>query len=372
MPDLSLPKTDLISNLDKLRATIELIEPDLREYMKASFPAIVTKVHDDDADPDTYYRVDIKIERAGKNGSDLALPKVPVDAVFAENGYGLFALPEEGSIVTVEFDNFDKTRPHITGSRYLDGMAPEGFKAGTFAIRGKHGQKIELKPDSSEVVITGESLKVIRGTGNERTGKDFSHQVDNNHTLIVKNTSVHQAKKYRDEVLQDVVRQYGSLDQSINGIYSSNVGGSFTQVVTGKYSNTVAGDYAQSSMGNYRRIVAGNTEILAAGGSTGNYAYSVQAPAKGILLNVLPTFGFIELGQGAYPNSPAVCLTPLMAVFKTLLKILKTTPLQIGNMGAPTAPNPALAAVLTSLEQAFFQSALTSPLGSKAVFIREI
>lgn len=364
--------TDVVGFLSEMKLLVESVKPDLRKYMKAPFDAIVTKAHDNDANDDTYYRVDIKIEKGGEDGGDLDIPEVKVDSIWAENGYGIFALPEEGSIVTVEFDNFDIKRPHITGSRYLDGKAPKGFKAGTFAIRGKHGQKMEFKPESSEIVVTGDSIKIIRGSkGIERTGEDFTHQIDHDHSLIVKNLSVHEAKKHRDIVLQNVERNYGSLNQTIGGSYINSVGGSFEQNIAGQYSNAIAGDCSISTVGNYRRLALGDTEIIAGGAGTGQYGYSIQSAAKPVLINMTPAVGYVELGQGAYPAMPAVCLEPLLTAMKLLLNVLKT-PLQLGNFGAPTAPNPAFVALLSVVEQAFGSSALTSPLASKAVFIRQV
>lgn len=372
MSNASRKQTGLYSDLDKIRAIIEIAQPDLRDYMSPPYSAKVLKVYDDDTDPDTYYRADVSIAGAGKNGDDLEIPKVKVDAAWAESGYGMFALPEIDSEVSVVFDAFDKTRPHITGSRYQDGKAPKGFKAGTFAIRGKNGQKIELKAEANEVVITGNSLKVITASKRQDvTGEDYSHTAKGNHSIIVTNTSVHQARIYRDTVLKDVTRNYGSLDQNIDGDAIYSVGGKFVRSIAGSYRNTVAGDQSETAIGNFRRLVTGNIDIMAGGGGTGTYAYTIQTPAKGILINTLPGAGFIELGQGAYQTSPAVCLAPLITAIKALIAALQT-PLQIGNFGAPTAPNPAFIALLQTIQQAFGNDPLTSPLGSKLVWIRQV
>ena len=82
----------------ELKRLVEGMHPDLRPFFRPSLLGKVVAVDDDN------YRVDVVVggdEEAGEQG--LALPDVPVASLFAQDGYGIWALPEVDAEVTVSF-----------------------------------------------------------------------------------------------------------------------------------------------------------------------------------------------------------------------------------------------------------------------------
>lgn len=141
---------------DALRQLIEALKPDLRAFSRPSRLGKVVAV--DTAN----YRVDVVI---GGNETDdtLALSSVPVSALFAQDGYGVWALPEEGAEVTVSFHDGDVTQPYVEAPIYFRNLAPDGeYATGTIAIRGKMGQELILDPGTDKVTI--KTAKVLIGT----------------------------------------------------------------------------------------------------------------------------------------------------------------------------------------------------------------
>jgi len=62
--------------------------------------------------------------------------------------------------------------------------------------------------------------------------------------------------------------------------------------------------------------------------------------------------GPVQLGGVAAVGQPAACGLPLQTILQTILTVLKTVPLGIGNLGAPIAPNPAVIAALAPADAA--------------------
>ena len=76
--------------------------------------------------------------------------------------------------------------------------------------------------------------------------------------------------------------------------------------------------------------------------------------------------GPVQLGGLGATGQPAACGLPLQIILNTLLTVLKTVPLGIGNLGAPIAPNPAVAGALAAADAAMAQ------LLSGKVFIAQV
>jgi hypothetical protein len=138
---------------DTLKQLVEAVRPDLRAFFRPSLLGKVVAVHEDE------YRVDVVVGETEED-EGLALPKVPVSSLFAQDGYGVWALPEVGAEVTVSFHDGDVTQPYVEAPGYFTGAAPSGYSTGTIAIRGKHGQEVIIHPDADKVTIRSSQILV--------------------------------------------------------------------------------------------------------------------------------------------------------------------------------------------------------------------
>ncbi len=391
------PTTEDVSDLlSRMKQLIEGLQPDLRMNFKPEFDAEVLAVHDDDSDPDSHYTVDVRIAHGGTKGSDLDLPNVPVMSLWAESGYGIYALPEEGSTVSVAFDNWDIRRPRIVDSRYKKGEAPTGFRAGTFAIRGKQGQKIEMKPGANEIVLSSASYKLITtAKRQEHTVGDKLERVQGNEVRTVDGAERLTCDNWTVKVDRAASFEAASFSEKISGNHNQQVGGELKQSIGGAYRQAVAGSASVATAFNKKEVVGGSYEMIVAGtpgiapvvtpGPTGPQfaAYKVLANLGGLALDCLggqvdiganmlapPTMvniggaaaGPVQLGGIPAAGQPAVYGPVLLTMMTQLLAAL-TTPLQIGNMGAPTIPNPAFVSQIVTLQ------GMLSTLLSTRVFI---
>ena len=376
---------DLAAELKRL---VEGLHPDLRPFFRPSLLGKVVAVDDDN------YRVDVVVgadEEAGEQG--LALPAVPVASLFAQDGYGIWALPEVDAEVTVSFHDGDVTRPYVESPLFYNNQAPAGFTTGTIAIRGKQGQKVELKPGTSEIVISAGSLKfVATDKRQEHTSGDSSHVVKGSRDDQIAGADRLQADSWTVVVNRAARIEAGSLSEKTSGDLVQQVGGSLRQSVAGSVSQKVAGAASQSTTFSKREVVGGAYEILVA--ATPGIAPAPPQPAYSVLVNIgnlaLDSMGgqvdiganvltpplFVNIGSAASgpvqlgglgaTGQPAACGLPLQIILNTILTVLKAVPLGIGNLGAPIAPNPAVAGALAAADAAMAQ------LLSGKVFIAQV
>ncbi len=380
---------DLATELKRL---VEGLHPDLRAHFRPSLLGTVVAVHDDDTDPDTYYRVDVRVGE--EQGSDLSLPNVPCASLMAQDGYGVFALPEVGAKVTVSFHEGDVTQPYVEAPIYQGNQAPAGFKAGTFAIRGKQGQKIELKPGVNEIVLTCASLKLITtDKRQEHTVGDRIERIQGNHQTQTDGSESQRCDRWSLVVQRGATVEWGSMTETVRGNCSQQVGGSLQQSVAGSVKQTVAGGSSTATTLNKREMVGGSYELLVAATpgiapTPPQAAYQVLVNGPGFLAldsaggqlnlgaNLLTpplminlgsvASGPVQLGGLSAAGQPAACGMPLQIILNTILTVLKTVPLGMGNLGAPIAPNPAVAAALAAADTAM------STLLSSKVFISQV
>ncbi len=371
----------------ELKKVVEGLRPDIRAFFRPSLLGEVVAVHDDDTDPEHYYRVDIVVgadEETGEPG--LSLPYVPVASLFAQDGYGVFALPEIGAEVTVSFHDGDVTRPYVEAPIFHSNKAPAGFKSGTIAVRGKKGQKIELKADTNEIVLSCASLKLVTtDKRQEHTVGDEIKRVQGKRKSQVDGVESVSCDSWNLQVNRDAVIQCGALTEETRGDVIQNVGGSLRQKVAGSVSQHVAGGKSSAVTFNERHVVGGSYEMLVAAtpgiappftpGPTGPQfaAYKVMVNGGGLAfdslggqidigsnLNMPPLMinlgsvasGPVQLGGFSAVGQPAACGLPLQTILQTILTVLKTISLGIGNLGAPIAPNPAVATALAPAEAA--------------------
>lgn len=376
---------DLATELKRL---VEGLHPDLRPYFRPSLLGKVVAVDDES------YRVDVVVgadEDAGEAG--LALPDVPVASLFAQDGYGVWALPEVDAEVNISFHEGDVTKPYVEAPIFYNNQAPAGFTTGTIAIRGKQGQKIEMKPGTSEVVVAAGSVKLIpTDKRQENTSGDESHVVRGEREAQVEGTEKLEADAWQVIVDRAAVIDVGSLIEKTRGDLEQQIGASLKQAISGSLSRQVAGGESSSITFSKREVVGGAYEILVAATpgvaapppqpafsllvNLGDIALDAMGAAVGIGANILtpPTFvnigsvasGPVQLGGLGAVGQPAACGIPLQTILQTILTVLKTVPLQIGNLGAPTAPNPAVAAALAPADAAMAQ------LLSGKVFVAQV
>jgi len=365
---------DLATELKRL---VEGLHPDLRPVFRPSLLGKVVAVDDDN------YRVDVVVgadEDSGEQG--LALPEVPVASLFAQEGYGIWALPEVDAEVTVSFHDGDVTKPYVEAPIFHGNKAPPGFTTGTIAIRGKQGQKIEMKPGNSEIVVSAGSLKLIStDKRQDHTSGDSAHIIKGSREDEVAGAEKLQADAWTVIVNRAARIDAGSLSETIKGDLVQKVGGSLRQSVAGSVSQQVAGGASYSTTFSKREVIGGAYEILVA--ATPGIAPTPPQPAFSVLVNLgnlaLDSMGgqidigahiltppiFVNIGSAASApvqlgglgatGQPAACGLPLQIILNTILTVLKTVPLGIGNLGAPIAPNPAVAGALAAADAAMAQ-----------------
>ena len=345
-----------------LKAAVELVEPDLRGCFSFELKALVTHVYDVPEDGSEDYRVDLIV---GDNASidddqsGRSLPNVPVDAVFAGDGYGVFVIPEVGQEIIVGFIGGDPNRPHVTAHSFDRGNSPKGFKAGSIAIVGKQNQRIHIKPDTSEVSIWSASEKRLRRRYQSHTGGDENCRIDGSERVTIgKDASRTIAGKLFESVARLAERRFGELIESVSGNASKSVGGKLTETLGG-LARTVLGGASESVAFDKKTIVGGDATWIAAGAGPAPHAVNIIAAVKGVLIDALagvinigsPTSGSpINLGGLNLTLEPAVCGATLAQLLGELIALLQAQPLQLGNLGAPTAPFPATAAQLASMQ----------------------
>jgi hypothetical protein len=376
---------DLAAELKRL---VEGLHPDLRPFFRPSLLGRVVAVDDGN------YRVDVVVgadEEAGEQG--LALPAVPVASLFAQDGYGVWALPEVDAEVTVSFHDGDVTRPYVESPIFFNNRAPAGFATGTIAIRGKQGQKVELKPGSNEIVLSAGSVKLVTlDKRQEKVVGDEVRAIVGNQDVEIAGHQQTSAASLGVAVEGEARLEAGSLVEETRGDLRQKVGGGLKQTVSGGVSQQIGGGVTVAVTFSKKEVVGGAYQILVA--ATPGIAPTPPNPAYSVLVNLgnltLDSMGgqvdiganvmtpplFINLGSAASgpvqlgglgaTGQPAPCGLPLQIILNTILTVLKTVPLGIGNLGAPIAPNPAVAAALAPAD-----SAMGTLLSGK-VFISQV
>jgi hypothetical protein len=313
--------------------------------------------------------------------------------MFAQDGYGIWALPEVGAEVTISFHDGDVTQPYVESPIFFRNAAPAGFTTGTIAIRGKQGQKVELKPGSNEIVLSAGSVKLVTlEKRQEKVVGDEVRTVVGNQDLDVAGHQQTNAASLGLVVEGEASVEAGCLVEETRGDLRQKVGGGLKQSVSGGVSQQVAGGVTVAVTFSKKEVVGGAYQILVA--ATPGIAPPPPNPAYSVLVNLgnlaLDSMGgqvdiganvltpplFINIGSAASgpvqlgglgaTGQPAPCGLPLQIILNTILTVLKTVPLGIGNLGAPIAPNPAVAAALAPAD-----SAMGTLLSGK-VFISQV
>lgn len=335
---------------EQLKKLIEALGPDIRKYYRPSLQGRVVKVHDDDSD-ELYYRVDIVVGGDENGEGGLALPDVPVQSAWAMNGYGLFALPEEGAEVIVAFEDGDATRPYVQSPIFVSNAAPDGFKAGTFAIRGRNGQKIELKADSNEIVVAAGSLKIITSLLAQRlSAGDDRRLVYGDQETTIDGLEKYSAGSLDATVSEKATVRLGSLDLATDGSLKETIGGLKETTITGGEKTSVGGGSAETILGEKKMLVGNSLQIFV--GNTGYAkgdlnAINIIAGAGSINIDTTLGTGFINLGGAAATGQGAVNGPALKGFLTTLITALQGT---LGkNVAGPLITDEKLLGTLSAL-----------------------
>jgi len=113
----------------------------------------------DNDDPDKLGRIKAKVPRLlGDEDSGWALPAFIYGGASEQ---GLFALPDIGAGVWIEFEAGDLSYPVWTGTWYTAGAIPESAGPGKKVFKTQSGHKIVLDDDGGSVEITDSNANTI-------------------------------------------------------------------------------------------------------------------------------------------------------------------------------------------------------------------
>jgi len=265
----------------EIKGLIEKLAPDLRPHMRLSLSGVVTKVHEDD------YRVDVEIP--GDNDEVLALPFIPVKSPMAMDGWGIFALPEVDSEVSVAFWGGDPTNPFVDGAVLINNRTPVGAKVGMIVITDRVGQCIKLKPQTGEIIVNGYNLKMtvtgsearsVDGTLNETIGENRTSTIGRKATETIKGKSLRVLEK-GETAIHGVLDDAATFDDpddenylklksaatkaEVMGNHVQRVEGGQTVDVEGLQSVTVGSDRKTKVLGAEFEAVAKSKQVLVGG-----------------------------------------------------------------------------------------------------------
>jgi Type VI secretion system/phage-baseplate injector OB domain len=318
----------------ELKKLIERLQPDLKPYMRFSLVGMVAEVYEDE------YLVDVELD------DDISLPRVPVHSVWAEDGWGIWALPEIGSEVSVSFVEGDVTRPYVEASRFVTGKTPQGYKVGMFAIRDKAGQRIEFKPDESELSIKGANIKIISaGNRSEYVLRNRISDVGGDSTTIIgKSRSEKVGGSVHEEITGDlkqivsglVEQEIKKLNLTVKSDYTQKIGGGLNIQVSGARQATILGAEMEAVAKHWQKIIGGNVDIMITNADPPSpTAFALAALTGNISISTLA--GLIQLG-GALAISPAVKGTELTTALTNLANIFANNATTIAT--APSGGGP--------------------------------
>ena len=148
-------------------SSVEQLVIDLAERARSRFYGKYRGVVTDNADPDSLGRIRANVPAVLDDvESPWALPCVP----YAGPNQGLYAVPEVGAGVWIEFEGGDPSRPIWSGCWWADDEAPENesgsaakperrilrSNSGLIVALDDDGHKISISDDSADNVITVE------------------------------------------------------------------------------------------------------------------------------------------------------------------------------------------------------------------------
>jgi hypothetical protein len=164
-------------------------------------------------DPDNLGRVKAKVPRilGDKEETGWALPAFIYGG---EKEQGLFAVPDIGAGVWIEFEGGDLSYPIWSGTWFTSGHIPESAKAGKKVFKTKSGHKIVLDDDGGRLEIAdsnGNSVTMDSSTVKIAAGGAVKVVIDAPHIELV--DSAAHPLVFGDELMQylnQIVQMYQS------------------------------------------------------------------------------------------------------------------------------------------------------------------
>ena len=352
----------------ELKKLVEGLRPDLRPYMRFTVTGRVAAVYEEE------YTVDVEID------GDVSLPRVPVGALWAKsepnanNAWGLWALPELGSEVSIGFREGDVTRPYVENALWPAGGAPTGYRVGMFVIRDRSGQSMSFKPDDGTVDLQVQNLRVVTaGNQGEVTLRDRLTDVGGKWTIRVHSldeTVLEGAKRSIEGDLEEIVagiarREVARFVHTVTGAVEESIGGALQRRIGAHARTTVLGPRLDAIAKHWQTLVGGNLEFTITNADAAAAAFAVKALAGNVSLETAA--GLIQLG-GATAVAPAVLGTQLVQVLTDLANLFSNaiaivqSPTPAGPVPTPLDPalNVQLQAWVASLATASFLSTKVS------------
>jgi uncharacterized protein involved in type VI secretion and phage assembly len=166
----------------------------------------------DNNDPDNLGRIKAKVPRVlSDEESGWALPAFIYGGASEQ---GLFALPDVGAGVWIEFEGGDLSYPVWTGTWYTSGAIPESAQPGKKVLKTKSGHKIVLDDDGGTLEVTDSNANTVTMDANTikiAAGNATTIVVDAPQIQLVDGAS--HALVFGDELLQylnQIVQMYQS------------------------------------------------------------------------------------------------------------------------------------------------------------------
>jgi uncharacterized protein involved in type VI secretion and phage assembly len=137
----------------------ELVLAQLIERVEGRFFGKYRGQVTDNNDPGNLGRIKAKVPRVlGDEESGWALPAFIYGGASEQ---GLFALPDVGAGVWIEFEGGDLSYPVWTGTWYTSGAIPESAQPGKKVLKTKSGHKIVLDDDGGTLEVTDSNANTV-------------------------------------------------------------------------------------------------------------------------------------------------------------------------------------------------------------------
>lgn len=166
----------------------------------------------DNDDPNSLGRIRAKVPRVlGDEESGWALPAFIYGGASEQ---GLFALPDIGAGVWIEFEGGDLSYPVWTGTWYTSGAVPESATAAQKVFKTKSGHKMVFDDDAGSVALTdsnGNTIAMDASTIKITAGNATTVVIDAPQIQLVNGAS--HALVFGDQLLQylnQIVQMYQS------------------------------------------------------------------------------------------------------------------------------------------------------------------
>jgi phage baseplate assembly protein gpV len=126
----------------------------------------------------TRYSVDVRVLKAGTlEDTEQVISEVPITPLWAaKKKRGVYAIPNEGQVVIVEFISWNPAYPYIAGI-WSDDYEADSFSKNKFLITDGDGMKFEIDADGKKITIDNGKKSVITLEENKITCDNGKLQV---------------------------------------------------------------------------------------------------------------------------------------------------------------------------------------------------